>query len=350
MSHNPVQQARTGGGLRGLPLHALTVAALIHPISGVFARVDWRFDLIRHFQVAALLVTSLATLAWLFPRPRWQAGLLALLAASQMEPLVRYHADNPVPPEAGTHDRLRIVYANVLVDNPDPARLGRLIDEESPDLVALVEVPAGWLEKVGEIRSRYPYRYEYPDGSRGLSLWFRTPPLSVEPPARLVPSANPTLRASFLFAGRPRNLWLVHARTPFDRDQEGATGGELHAIGSAIQQSGGSTILLGDLNCTDGSPYFGDLLRESGLRDSRIGFGRQPSWPTWSPYRLSIDHAFVSQDLSVVDRRLGPDIGSDHFPLILDLAPLSTRRGSVVTNSTDQARNASAASASTAPE
>src|SRR5262249_38286126 len=76
-----------------------------------------------------------------------------------------------------------------------------------------------------------------------------------------------------------------------------------------------------DLNTTAGSPHFAEFLRVSGLRDSRFGFGPQPSWPTWSPLRLTIDHAFLSADLAVAGRRPGPDIGSDHYPLILDLAP-----------------------------
>jgi endonuclease/exonuclease/phosphatase (EEP) superfamily protein YafD len=35
--------------------------------------------------------------------------------------------------------------------------------------------------------------------------------------------------------------------------------------------------------------------------------------------RVPIDHLLHSDTLSVVDRRLGPAMGSDHFPLIVDL-------------------------------
>src|SRR5262249_6462450 len=95
----------------------------------------------------------------------------------------------------------------------------------------------------------------------------------------------------------------------------------LAALGERARDAGGSRIIIGDLNSTDGSAHFRDLLRVSGLRDSRLGFGRQPSWPTMGFYRIAIDHALVSDDLAVVDRRPGPNVGSDHFPLILDLAP-----------------------------
>jgi endonuclease/exonuclease/phosphatase (EEP) superfamily protein YafD len=35
--------------------------------------------------------------------------------------------------------------------------------------------------------------------------------------------------------------------------------------------------------------------------------------------RVPIDHLVHSPVLEVTDRRLGPDLGSDHFPLLVDL-------------------------------
>ena len=36
--------------------------------------------------------------------------------------------------------------------------------------------------------------------------------------------------------------------------------------------------------------------------------------------RVPIDHLVHTPDLVVVDRRLGPPLGPDHFPLVVDLA------------------------------
>jgi endonuclease/exonuclease/phosphatase (EEP) superfamily protein YafD len=57
------------------------------------------------------------------------------------------------------------------------------------------------------------------------------------------------------------------------------------------------------------------------LRDTRAGFGIQASWPTQiPPLGIPLDHCLVSPELVVLDRRLGPAVGSDHRPVILELA------------------------------
>jgi endonuclease/exonuclease/phosphatase (EEP) superfamily protein YafD len=35
--------------------------------------------------------------------------------------------------------------------------------------------------------------------------------------------------------------------------------------------------------------------------------------------RVPIDHLVHSEVISVRDRRLGPDLGSDHFPLVVEI-------------------------------
>ena len=160
----------------------------------------------------------------------------------------------------------------------------------------------------------------------GLALWFRARPIELSPALCPLPGSWPFLRATFDFAGRARHFWLVHPRSPLHRKGKDAMNIELSALAVEVGGTGGSRIVAGDLNCTDGSPFFADFLRETHLRDSRQGFGREGSWPSWlpSPLRIAIDHAFVSDDLAVVARRLGPKIGSDHLPLIFELAPAAT--------------------------
>jgi endonuclease/exonuclease/phosphatase (EEP) superfamily protein YafD len=40
---------------------------------------------------------------------------------------------------------------------------------------------------------------------------------------------------------------------------------------------------------------------------------------------VPLDHCLISNGLAVRARRLGPSIGSDHFPLVFDVAITGTR-------------------------
>ncbi len=312
-------RARRIAGLTAVCI--LTAGALVHPVATFLSRSSWQAELFSHFQLLGLAVT-LTALAATVRRSRWLAALLAVVAPFQAIPLFRYSGPNPVPPAPRATARLRILMANLLVDNTDYDALTRLIRRERPDIVGLVEFSPEWRDGLAGVRAEFPYRVEAPFGTLGLALWFREPPRKTGPPEWLLPMGAPFLHAEVDFDGQPRHLWLVHPKTPLIR--RGVP--ELAALAGRLASTGGSRIVIGDLNSSEGSPLFADFLKDASLRDTRLGFGRQPSWPANFPlFRIPIDHAFVSNDLAVADRRLGPDVGSDHFPLILDLAPASAR-------------------------
>jgi endonuclease/exonuclease/phosphatase (EEP) superfamily protein YafD len=310
--------------IRAAVTAAVVAAALAHPVASALSRYDWLADLVSHFQGPALAASVLAALVTARRHRRLALGLV-VLAGFQVPPLLRYGGANPVRPDPRSSERLRIVVANVRFDNVQYDVLARLIRLQRPDVVALVEYGPEWRGALAGLRDEYPYVVEHASGHRadGMALWSRIPFEKVDPPEWLVPRGNCVIHASLAFARKERHLWVVHPTSPLYR--VGRPGNaELEAIARRVRDTGGSRVVVGDLNCTDGSAHFHDLLRVSGLRDSRLGFGRQPSWPTGFPYRIAIDHALVSDDLAVVGRRLGPNVGSDHFPFVVDLAPVET--------------------------
>lgn len=75
------------------------------------------------------------------------------------------------------------------------------------------------------------------------------------------------------------------------------------------------SVLMGDFNTTSYSPRFRALLERSSLRDSRAGFGRQPTFTTkrWIPgLDIDIDHVLVGGAFDVLERRAVAVRGSDH--------------------------------------
>ena len=83
-----------------------------------------------------------------------------------------------------------------------------------------------------------------------------------------------------------------------------------------------AAVVLADLNQTPWSTAYRHLIRDARLQDARRG-----QWPrkTWRPRRswlvgLPIDHVLYRGAVQVEQFRLGPDVGSDHLPLLADLA------------------------------
>jgi endonuclease/exonuclease/phosphatase (EEP) superfamily protein YafD len=86
-------------------------------------------------------------------------------------------------------------------------------------------------------------------------------------------------------------------------------------------------LLCGDLNTTERTWLHRRLVR-AGLRGAwrAVGDGYGASWPLFGRWRgfpssplVRIDHVLATPELEPVAIRLGPDVGSDHLPLLCDL-------------------------------
>jgi endonuclease/exonuclease/phosphatase (EEP) superfamily protein YafD len=76
---------------------------------------------------------------------------------------------------------------------------------------------------------------------------------------------------------------------------------------------------MGDFNAASWSPLLIALRGATGLEERRRLL---PSWPSWAwpIFRLPIDHVLARGRARVVESALGPDIGSDHLPIIARIA------------------------------
>jgi endonuclease/exonuclease/phosphatase (EEP) superfamily protein YafD len=78
-------------------------------------------------------------------------------------------------------------------------------------------------------------------------------------------------------------------------------------------------VVLGDLNASPWSTDF-RLLLDAGLLDSERGFGPQGTFPAGWAVQLPIDHCLHDPALVTTAREVGADLGSDHRPLLVELA------------------------------
>jgi endonuclease/exonuclease/phosphatase (EEP) superfamily protein YafD len=294
------------------------ILAGIATIAGFFGRSHWRMELLGHFRVQYFWALTAAGAVLLLKRRRFRgilAGLLAIVNLSLIAPL--YFGSDAL---AGATPQLKLLSLNVHFLNRDFQPTLDLIADEQPDVILLLEITPDWAESLRPLDTLYPHSHVIPSHrTDGMALFSRYPIAKLD--IERCPGINlPTLIAELdLPAGRVTVVG-THPASPGTAGLFEARNIQLAMVADWVAERSGPVVLIGDMNITSWSPYFRDLVSASGLRDTRYGYGVEPTWPWFPlPLRIPIDHCLVSPHLGVVTRRVGPDVGSDHRPIVIEL-------------------------------
>jgi endonuclease/exonuclease/phosphatase (EEP) superfamily protein YafD len=304
-------------------LEVAVVAACVSTALGWLGSLHWTLDLASHFGPQAAAFGAAAAAALLIAR-RWRFGLLALaLAAVNAVPLLPYWLPAGAAESApGPHGpSLRVMSCNVLVTNEEHARVAEAVRSASPDVVGFIEVTPAWDAALAALLlTEYPHAIREPrQGSFGLVLMSRLPLRRAE--VLVGRNGRPSIRVQ-VDRGGAIDVLLAHPPPPMSARRWLDRNGQLWDVAKTAAAGAVPLLVVGDLNCTAGSPAFRALLRDGGLRDSRLGRGLQPSWPDLVlPFpQLAIDHALVTPGLVVLGRRTVGGLGSDHRAIVVDVA------------------------------
>ena len=302
-----------------VPLKVIVLLVASGTILGFFGRWNWLFDIISHFRLQYLILLLTAGLI-LISGGQISTGLIAftfgLINLYTIAPLfIREERDKY------QEKSYRFLQANVLQINQSYYKVIDLIHTIEPDFILLIETNHRWDRALDEIRSSYPYKnVALREDNYGLSLFSRIPFIEAEVlPIGVKPL--PTLVAKLQLDGEDLTIIGTHPPPPKGKQNANFRNIHLKELASIVRSKGGEIILCGDLNITRWSPFFQDFLKESDLKDSAMGFGFQPTWPTNLPvFQIPIDHCLISTGISVINRRTGPKIGSDHYPVIFEFS------------------------------
>ena len=272
-------------------------------------------ELFSHFHLQYLAVAVVLMIVFAVRRAQLYALAALIAVAINASFLVPWYGAAQAAP-GGT--ALKFVYANLLSTNDDFDRLLTLIEAEQPDLIFLQEFSPQWQTATKPLHASYPVSYVQPrDDNFGIAMFSRVPLASashVDSP----PLGYPTLIATASVNGAELTLVSSHPMIPVGRDNFAARNEQLASLAELVSAIDGPIMLLGDLNATIWDRYYRQFEVDTGLRNARRGFGILPTWPTFMPIgMIPIDHVLISEEISVVEARTGPRIGSDHLPLIV---------------------------------
>lgn len=296
----------------------ITLTATVATIAGFMRRSWWILESASHFRVQYLLVLSLAILILLLLKQRVMAAGLSLFALINLALVLPFYFGR-----VRVHGKksFRILMANVLYDNQSHENVRQFIRNSRPDIIVLEEVTPRWIKELAPIEADYPYTQKSPrTDAYGIAFYCRIPFTHAEIRCD-GPSQLPAVYAWFDLDGRSLTLVGTHPRPPLSQVHLEDRNGQLADLIDFVQKQEGAVIVTGDLNATPWSPFFADLIAQTGLRDARKGFGLYPTWPAESlTLRVPLDHCLVSREVKIHSFRTGPYVGSDHLPILIDFS------------------------------
>ena len=314
---------------------AITVVAWI--IAGLLALValgrlaylddalDWPYTVLNAL-TPLLYLPAYVTLAVAFALRRNLLLILSVLLVAvhlfwAVPEMLPGNAQDAAPGSA----RLRVMSANLYYDNGHAERLGAQIRAANPDVLVLVELSPLTLARVRSSGALDTYRYREVrerEGAFGAAIFSRFPLRDAAAP--MVGGAM-SLRATVeVDENRRFVMYAVHTISPTSGAFTSRWRQQLTALRHEAQDATLPVLMAGDFNATRDHRPFRQLV-DAGMRDAHdvVGDGWQPTWSARAvvvPPMLRIDHVLASPAFAVTGLDVGRDFGSDHLPLIADLA------------------------------
>jgi endonuclease/exonuclease/phosphatase (EEP) superfamily protein YafD len=289
----------------------LSLAALVAGRLGVLIPA---LDLLAQFTGQLLAIAVVSTVTLLLRYQPMAVLIFGGFLAFAVHPVLALRAETPAAGVAATvtGTTWRVIALNTWHQHQDPAALVPFLAAERADVVLLSEFGPDKLELVHELARFYPYRFGCAgDWSCAIMILSRHPFTSA---ARSAPGETPR-RAWITFGEGEQSLTVMAAHVHSPLDGARLHRRELDVLAGHIRALPGRVLIGGDFNATPWSASLSGFAAIGGLEH----MGRlMPSWPAVGLLmpQLAIDHLFASPGIGFASLAIGPDVGSDHRPIM----------------------------------
>lgn len=289
--------------------------------------------------VLALLYDALPLLLFTAPVIAiWALITAHLLLASAAGLLVIYHLVLVVPrllsdriPE-WAHDapHLRLVVANVYVDNPTPQAAATQLVHSAADVIVIAEATPDFMDQFDRAggSDSHPHRVFDPADTSDYAVAVASRlPLGPNSAMRTVGALSLAV-AEIDVDGTLATVAALNPKATLDPGGHETWKAQIEALKSFVPTVTGPLVVAGDLNTTRFRPEFEELLR-FGLADAIDSLGQawKPSFSLKSVWPLGafgliarLDHALVNDRVHALKVRNLKARGSDHLPFLITLA------------------------------
>lgn len=298
-------------------MSACGAIAVLAMLLGFLKRFWWVCDLFCHFPVQLFAVLLTVASLHLIRRDFRSSVIFALFAGANLSAVVPlYLGDAPTSPAGSVSYRAMLANVNTTFGSP-PMVVGA-IEHFKPDILVLEEVDGRWMALLSEGLKAYAHSTAMPrDDNFGIAVYSKYP---MRGEVRYFGDSEiPSVVAKIDTPQGTFTLIGTYALPPANAENTRLRDEHLSHIPETVRAAKSPVLLLGDLNATPWCSSFRQLVRESGLRDSSRGPRVQPTWPSFMPLLfIPIDHCLYGPGIQVANKHIGPKIGSDHYPVVVD--------------------------------
>ncbi|ODT87445.1 endonuclease/exonuclease/phosphatase family protein [Phenylobacterium sp. SCN 70-31] len=314
-----------GSGLSRIAGAALAGLGLVSGLAAVLAqggRMSWALDVLTHAAPLYGLAGLAGVLGGLWPGRLRKAGLVGgLVALAGAAALMLPEYRRPVPPPlvpstpAESAGRLKIIQFNAFKKNADIRAVADWLIAEDPDIVTIQETRH-------DLRDLLLARTTWHVAGRKehVMIFSREPRLGMTRPKPVVRDLT-FINATYPGPGGPYEVVTVH----FDWPNASTYRNQYAALAEVVAaRPRERMILAGDFNTTPWSFAMRRTDHALGLRRldrAAWSFPARLGALPWPVQVLPIDHVYAGPGWRLVGLRRGPSLGSDHRPLIVELAP-----------------------------
>ncbi len=304
--------------MAGVAVAGVAVATALLAVAGAAGAWSPLLDVPAHL-APLLLISGLATAAaapLLVRRRRLILTASAIAVVSTAATIIPELHRSTGPDTATAAGQLKVIQFNAWKHNRSPQRAVRWLDAQDADVITISEARK-------DIRDDLLRRGWKVAGAKGTLMIFTR-----ERYRRMVRLKLPGSELTWVNAtyGFPvGNVEVV--TTHFDWPTERASRNQPRDLNRVVQaRPKNLMILTGDFNAAPWSARLRGLDRDLGLirRDRALAtFPAQIHAWAWPVPALPIDHVYAGPGWSTVSVERGPWLGSDHYPVIVTLAPAS---------------------------
>ena len=300
-------------------LVSATLAA-VGAVLGLGGRANDTLDLFAHVAAPYAALSVIAGLIALvinlpFRRAILMASAIGLVAGALLIVPELRRSTGPTA-AAGAPGTLKVIQFNALDTNTDIGRVATWLIAQNADVIAVSEARHDLRDL---LLARAGWRTAGAHGS--LIIFTRDQYLRMNRPTLAKGSQLTFVNATYAHTDGPMEVVTTHfdwpTRPTFDRQPQ-----DLQSVLQRLPRH--RMVLLGDFNLTPWSQQMRRMDRDLGLirRDRSVAtFPAQVLGRRWPLPFLPIDHVYAGPGWATVKVERGPWLGSDHYPLIVTLAP-----------------------------